>query len=261
MSCAVVVPVYQEYMSKSELYSFWRTIQILDGQNIFVLCPNFLYGKLGRLKKNNVEFIYISNRYFASISTYNRLLMSSFFYQYFINYDYILIVQLDALVLKDDLNRWCNTGYSYIGAPWFDGFHMPKKPLKLIGVGNGGFSLRKISDFITVLRDIRYVPNMTYENSSNMFFRFLKFLKHQVFFSYNRFPFLPHVNEDVFWSILVPRRFPFFKIPCCEEAKKFAFEVEPRVLYEMNNDVLPFGCHAWERYDRDFWVEKLSIRY
>lgn len=258
-SCAVVVPVYKECLSKSELYSFERTTQVLKGQDVFVVCPDYLFGKLDKLKNKNVEFIYIPGHYFASIAAYNRMLMSGFFYQFFLDYDYILVVQLDALVISDNLNYWCNAGYSYIGAPWFDGYDLPQKPLKLIGVGNGGFSLRKISDFNAVLKKIKYIPYLGYTQNSNMFIRLLKYIKHHIIFSYNRFPFLPRVNEDIFWSILVPHCFHFFKIPSCEEAIKFAFEADPRVLYKINDMKLPFGCHAWEKYDRDFWVEKLNI--
>ena len=41
----------------------------------------------------------------------------------------------------------------------------------------------------------------------------------------------------------------------------FAFEARPRTLYEMNGRQLPFGCHAWFRYDLAFWkpfVESLG---
>jgi hypothetical protein len=53
----------------------------------------------------------------------------------------------------------------------------------------------------------------------------------------------------------VPAAYPFFRVPTPEQALSFAFEVAPRRLYEMNGRQLPFGCHAWERCDRAFWVE------
>ncbi|MEM8909693.1 MAG: DUF5672 family protein, partial [Bacteroidota bacterium] len=60
-------------------------------------------------------------------------------------------------------------------------------------------------------------------------------------------------NEDFFWSIVMPKINPFFKIPNMQEALGFAFELAPRKAYEMNHHQLPFGCHAWEKYDPDFW--------
>ena len=44
-----------------------------------------------------------------------------------------------------------------------------------------------------------------------------------------------------------------FSIAPFETALKFSFEVAPRQCFEMNNQSLPFGCHAWARYDRSFW--------
>ena len=60
-------------------------------------------------------------------------------------------------------------------------------------------------------------------------------------------------NEDIFWSQSVPSLIPNFRIPDVPTALKFAFEFELRTSYEMNQKELPFGCHAWERYDIDFW--------
>jgi len=33
----------------------------------------------------------------------------------------------------------------------------------------------------------------------------------------------------------------------------FSFEVGPKHCFEKNNQTLPFGCHAWAKYDREFW--------
>jgi hypothetical protein len=53
--------------------------------------------------------------------TYSQLLMSKEFYELFIEYDYIIIYQLDCFVFKDSLENWLYTGFDYIGAPWVDG--------------------------------------------------------------------------------------------------------------------------------------------
>ena len=51
----------------------------------------------------------------------------------------------------------------------------------------------------------------------------------------------------------MPRVCSFFTVPTPEEACDFAFEREPRFLYELNGRKLPFGCHGWEKYDPEFW--------
>ena len=69
--------------------------------------------------------------------------------------------------------------------------------------------------------------------------------------------------EDQFWGISVPKKFAWFRVPSFEEAAAFAFEMQPRRLFDLNHEVLPFGCHAWWKYDLDFWkphIEKFGYK-
>ncbi len=45
----------------------------------------------------------------------------------------------------------------------------------------------------------------------------------------------------------------WFNIPDAEEALQFGFETQPRHLHALNQQRLPFGCHAWWRYNLEFW--------
>ena len=56
--------------------------------------------------------------YFTSIQGYNRLLLSTEFYQRFLGSAYLLICQLDVFVFRDELAGWVARGYDYVGAPW-----------------------------------------------------------------------------------------------------------------------------------------------
>src|SRR3546814_12069713 len=56
--------------------------------------------------------------YFKDISSYNSLMMSSAFYQSFLEYKYILIHQTDAFVFNNELKEWCEKDFDYIGDPW-----------------------------------------------------------------------------------------------------------------------------------------------
>ncbi len=60
-------------------------------------------------------------------------------------------------------------------------------------------------------------------------------------------------NEDFFWCLVVQKNFKWFKVPALVTASKFSMEANARMLYKSNNNQLPFGCHAWERYDVEFW--------
>lgn len=255
---AVIVPLYKESLTINERFSFEITLSTLSKHDIYVICPKRLSAYMAVLSKDigmSFYVMFFDDKYFYSIRSYNKLMTSISFYKKFQDYEYILIVQTDALVIFDNLLDWCNCGYSYIGAPWFNGFEKEKDDMSFLGVGNGGFSLRKVSDFVKCLSSLRYIPNVLVVRPSNIFsiIKWAKYIKHHIIYSYNCTPFYPKINEDVFWGILVPLCNKYFIVPAPEIALSFAFEVNPEYLFEMNGRKLPFGCHAWEKYDLTFW--------
>ncbi|WP_051296212.1 DUF5672 family protein [Eisenibacter elegans] len=198
-----------------------------------------------------LKAVFFDSSFFTSTIAYSKLLLSAFFYQTFAQYQYLLIYQLDAYVFKDELLYWCRQGYDYIGAPWlspesitknklhyFQATYSTVKPIRFIKkrfnfsqgrkifVGNGGFSLRNVKTHFKVCQSLRHIGI------------YLDTLEH---------------NEDIIWSIYVPCYFPFYKIPHQEIALQFAFEELPQDAYKLNKDALPFGVHAWEKYDPVFW--------
>jgi hypothetical protein len=265
VNAAVLVPMYRSMLSISEEYSFRNTLNILGQHDIYVIGPKKIRCFLESFRKNNnlnYKIVFYKDRYFESISGYNKLMLSKNFYKSFSSYSHILIVQTDALVFYDRLDYWCSCDYSYIGAPWFTGFNTPELPLSFLGVGNGGFSLRRVDDFIRVLSMRKFVSNFSIhidEKSSFIRSNVRHFLNRFVF-SYNFYPFFPRVNEDKFWGLLVPKCWDFFKVPPPPEAIAFSFEVEPEHLYLLNKSELPFGCHAWEKHDKNFWMAVLEKR-
>jgi hypothetical protein len=64
-------------------------------------------------------------------------------------------------------------------------------------------------------------------------------------------------NEDYFWADEAARCDPSFKVAPFEVGLRFAFEVAPRKCFELNHRRMPFGCHAWQRYDPAFWEPHL----
>lgn len=68
------------------------------------------------------------------------------------------------------------------------------------------------------------------------------------------------VNErgnDLFWSDQAKKFLPDFRVASVEDGLAFSFEMEPRRCFERTGGRMPFGCHAWGRYDRTFWEEHL----
>mgnify|MGYP001160707270 CR=1 FL=1 len=260
---AVVIPLYQEHLSVSEKFSLRNTLSVLSAWDIYVVAPENLSTWLLKYREKKQYSFNISlfdNKWFHSIDEYNHLLMSRSFYRRFLNYEYMLIVQTDALVLADSLGYWCDCGYSYVGAPWFDGFSEPVEPNKLVGVGNGGFSLRRIGDFLRVLSRPRYISNMlpNVKNEAVPLLVKMKNLHRCLYIPYASFYICPKVQEDFFWGLEASGQCDFFSIPEPEVAAHFSFETCPEYLYEVTGHKLPFGCHAWEKYNWSFWHEVLG---
>ena len=162
-TCAVVVPVYRQLNEPAERLSLEQTLETLADYPVYLVGPASLKTYFDELRvslNTRVQSITFEEQYFASIEGYNDLLLSYKFYQAFDLFEYLLIVQTDALVLSNALEFWCAKQYSYIGAPWFEGYTTPTFPLTLTSVGNGGFSLRRVPDFLEVLSRPRIFKNV-----------------------------------------------------------------------------------------------------
>lgn len=260
MNACIGIPLYKEKLDPLEVISLNRLFEVDPKHQIYILTHrnlNLDFYKKYFLKHKNLDIIYFKADYFRSIGSYNRLLLSSFFYKKFANHEYLLIYQLDAFIFKDELDLWCSKGYDYIGAPWydleskFDFYQKLRKSNNLflkwikknidfnkgekITVGNGGFSLRKIKSFINISRWLLVIePNL---------------LKYKI-------------NEDIVWAILVPKYFKKFKIPNKNEALHFSIESNPIEAFQETSNSLPFGCHGWNNKNFDFWkniLEKNNI--
>ena len=44
-----------------------------------------------------------------------------------------------------------------------------------------------------------------------------------------------------------------FKLPNIMKAANFSHDIDPKYLYNLIGNKLPFGAHAWEKYDRSHW--------
>jgi hypothetical protein len=52
---------------------------------------------------------------------YNRLLLDEAFYARFADHRFMLILQTDAIVLRDELDMRCAPPFDYVGATWPQG--------------------------------------------------------------------------------------------------------------------------------------------
>lgn len=266
----MVIPIHKEDPDVFELISFVQCFKILNDHPIYVIAPENLNIQKYRDVVNRFEIIFINPIWQSNLKQYNKLKVSRFFYNLFKAYDFLLTYELDAFVFKDELFAWCSMKFDYIGAPWFNGHNVPVEPLQLIGVGNSGFSLRSIPASIRILKRISLLKKLRkfwFNSFLQSVIRFERVLKYTNFlFKIKDFQnlrdiffFDKEMYEDRYWSDFIPSLFMDFKPAPIANAIKFSFEAKPSLLYEMNNNSLPFGCHAWRKFEWEFWERFIKI--
>jgi hypothetical protein len=202
----------------------------------------------------------------CSISAYNRMIINPSFYLLFSTYTHLLIHEPDALVVSDHLLHWCNQPIDFIGAPWFEGFSNPLPDSPIVGVGNSGFSLLRIEALLRFLSSTdRWITRKLV-----LWQLFSKFRGH-----YSRYSFLALIRMlgragsmveayrvladhcDGFISEFSSKVSPHLRIASSHQALLFSWEANLRTCYRLTGGRLPFGLHAWKRYDPDFVAELL----
>lgn len=249
---AVIIPVYKTTLSKTELMAVNQCLRILHNYPIIFIGPNNLDVTTYRnICGDKVVFNFkgFDQQYFDNIAGYNKLMLSPFFYKAFIQYRYILIHQTDAYVFKDELSYWCSMGYDFIGAPqtphqnasgemqFLKGYakfialvnRLFKTNRQISNVGNGGFSLRKTRKTLIILRLLKSKIDNWGTNNEDGFFKY--------------------------WGNLL---YPFFKLPPDNVALRFAIERSPAESLKQLAPGLPFGCHAFDKYEPETWAPYLN---
>lgn len=253
----VVVPAYRAALGPGETMALQQCCKVLGRYPMVLAQPQSLdssrlMSEFGLSTAEKFE-----DRHFASVASYNDWLLTPEFYARFSAYQYILIHQLDAFVFRDELSEWCARGYDYIGAPWMDARALssglalrrllfkrwlyqklekkdrdgvsPHPAWYRFGVGNGGFSLRRVQAMIDVLRQL--AGELAQLRGSGK---------------------LP--NEDLFYGLMANRRGAALNIPGYATAAGFAIEFCPaRSVQLLNGGRLPFGCHAFDKHEPDYW--------
>jgi hypothetical protein len=253
----IVVPCYRPTLRPFEELALRQCTSILSAHDTFFVKPSSL-DLTGLTRDYGIPRVEsFADRFFEGVAGYNQLMLSDEFYARFAQYDYMLIYQLDAFVFRDELLAWCERGHDYIGAPWLPDAPAPSRSREvyvkarqyayrwankidpasngahkaqyMYAVGNGGFSLRRISAMRAVLKAMPSKVD-----------------------AYCRLDGKVH-HEDMFFSIEANRYFPRVKLPSFREAAGFAWELQPGVARALNKGQLPFGCHGWNKLHRDEW--------
>ena len=265
---AILIPMStRAELSADEEISMRQMIHHLGRYEKFLIVPEGLDVNFdGFLTKH------FPRRFFGSAAAHCRLLNTPEFYRHFEDYEFIFFHHLDALAFSDQLEEWCDTDLDYIGPPWINS---PDSPwVDRPRVGNGGFTLLRVRKALEALRSKHLAQPATYwldlfthratastierlEKLQGIFpisiiaRRLLKEWRETEDPSPN------NRNNDIFWSDFASYYLPSFKVASVEEGLRFAFEVSPRLCLQLNGGKMPFGCHAWSRYDRAFWEPHL----
>lgn len=266
--CAVVIPVYKDHLEKYEELSFRQCLKVLSDYPIILVTYRQLdmsvYDSISSEYEKQIEKVFFPESFFKGVDAYNNLMMQKQLYKSFAPYQYILIYQLDAFVFRDELSYWCNQGYDYIGAPienpWFEKNKETESESVIWRVGNGGFSLRKVEYFNKVLS--RRLPLMKIK--INNYFKFEELKKIAAILGWGN-TINYHVNskckmnEDVFYSVYLQDSYVPPQLPSVDTAALFAFEKSPSYMYKRDGQHLPFGCHAYLKYEYEqFWKKYIE---
>jgi hypothetical protein len=232
-TCAVVMPIYKSHLSSNEIFSVKRSLSNLIGHDVYWVAP-------ASLNISEYQFIFGPQRikrfpdcYFESISDYNRLLVGASFYESFLDYDFILVCQTDAVVLKPELHLWLDMPYDYVGAPWPQGYSLTIKTKRIpieagvvctAFVGNGGLSLRRTRACIDLIEEFDDLSASWHKDGH---------------------------AEDLFFAFAGTLSFNFL-IPNIITAANFSYDIDPVYLHKLAGNRVPFGIHAWEKYDLEF---------
>ncbi len=252
-SPCVVIPAHACSLTVNERVAFRRALDCFKNHPVFLLVPDGLKLDSFYEQGSNFKPVFINPKFLNSLSAYNHLKCSSFFYKTFLDYSHILTYELDAYVFRDELNYWCAQPFDYIGAPWTGAWAQ-----KLVRtVGNSGFSLRATKSCLKIAEvreHYRIISSLRPYKLRNLILRVKGIRQFRGIITYSC------DAEDHFWSLCVPESFPDFKIAPYEIARLFSFEDTPSRLYMENKERLPFGCHAWHRYETDFWKKFISVQ-
>ena len=263
---AIVIPIYKDVPDKMEKFSLSLGLKMLKEHPVIFICPENLdtsYYQHVCNRRNIVPlFVRFPANAFTSVSSYNRLMLTPDFYSYFLEYEFILIYQLDALIFSDQLALWCRKGYDYLGAPVFLDPETPgSEPVMQEKCCNGGFSLRRVQATYDLLQSaasfsFSSLKHQDYAAQGRYIKAFLANFK-------SRKPILEvivekNMQEDIALAHYLPRFFPDYKVAAADIALYFSFEEYPEKLYEYSQGVLPLGCHAFEKYNFNFWIERLK---
>jgi hypothetical protein len=284
-NCCIVIPVYRCSLLAGEMAALNRCVNQLSDYLICIVVPSSLRFQieetLSTLINDSGSFFFVSipDSWLSSIDSYNYLMLEPWFYKIFDKWEYILVHQLDAMIIDGKrLASLILMKYSYVGGCFVVPSRLPflKNVFWRIYGGNGGLSLRRVNDMISLLespdfprKPIRTFAEClsyllmrsasTYSNNKLSFVEYLSIIFTSLLMS------LGHKNtlltmdktrtcqEDFLFSVFAPRYFKWFRVPVPSISAQFFVDANPEVIFKRHKPANLLGCHGWEKNNPSFW--------
>lgn len=216
--CIIIVPVYRTQPNELECLSLKQLDNIVNEYNICLIgCDRIDYESYKKLFINNKPINKsFDDKFFESNKSYSQLCLNYDFYKTFENYEYMMIYQTDCWIFRNEIKKFCDMGYDYIGGPIYSAgskwpnFKICARPV----VGNGGLSLRKISTMMKITDREGPIYNKYKEEWNNVEY------------------------EDMFICDVISHSILMY-IPSYEIAETFAVDTLPLYIKTIN----PMGAH------------------
>lgn len=231
---AILIPIYKPQFEPLEQFSIDYSLSITPNRDCFFVSPEGLDCAYYSSRYRSVGFERFAAGYFDSVDSYSRLLLSPDFYSRFLAYEFVLILQPDAILFNDDLDYWTGQPFDYVGAPWPDALELTVWRDRFAGearrvrasVGNGGLSLRRVKKCLALIAE--------FPETHEAFLR-------------------ATANEDSYFAIMGLLSSDF-SIPDDVTASRFSIELKPEHYYSINGLRYPMGAHAWWIVQPKFWM-------
>jgi hypothetical protein len=164
-SVVVVTPVWRPGLSDDELIRLRITERAAQSWQRVILHPEGM--PIERIQQQLPSWTYQScePHRLSSVQSYSSWLLQSDFYERFRGFEFMLIAQLDSVLLRQPPSAAFD--YDYLGAPWDPPwrvivFQGQMRIIRAFGrmwgkklvVGNGGLSIRRVERFAEAARQL-----------------------------------------------------------------------------------------------------------
>jgi len=159
MALATIIPIYKPVLEAAETTRVMITLDHSRRNATFFVGPHGLDVSFYKRRWPDVAHERFDAKHFRSVDSYSAWMLESELYTRFQDYDFVLVCQTDALLVRP-LVDWHLWNFDFLGAPWepphvfgWDPFRRTYRrgrmtlSRRVLKVGNGGLSIRRTSTF------------------------------------------------------------------------------------------------------------------